>query len=61
MCAAGALRVQRGTTRQPDERRFGERVEHELREALGADGFAAAVAEGAELSVEEAVSRGLRI
>ena len=36
----------RGTTRQPDEQRFGERVEAELRAALGADGFAAARGRG---------------
>ena len=59
--AADQLREARGTTRQPDEQRFGERVEAELRAALGADGFAAALAEGGALELDEAVSLGLRI
>ncbi|MDA0168259.1 tetratricopeptide repeat protein [Solirubrobacter taibaiensis] len=59
--AAEQLREERGTTRQPDEQRFGERVEAELRAALGADGYAAAVAEGIALGLEDAVSLGLRI
>jgi predicted ATPase len=59
--AVGALREQRGTTRQPDERRFAERAEAELRAALGADGFAAAVAEGATLALDDVVRLGLAI
>jgi tetratricopeptide (TPR) repeat protein len=59
--AADALREERGTTRQPDEQRFGERIEAELRAALGPEGYAAALAEGARLGVDEAVSLGLRI
>ncbi|RKQ87271.1 putative ATPase [Solirubrobacter pauli] len=59
--AADALRETRGTTRQPDERRFGERVEAELRAALGTPGYEAAVAEGAALALDDAVSLGLRV
>ncbi|MDA0180143.1 tetratricopeptide repeat protein [Solirubrobacter phytolaccae] len=59
--AADALREARGTTRQPDERRFGERVEAELRAALGAPGYQEAVDAGAALALDDAVSLALRV
>ena len=50
-----------GTLRQPDERRFGERVEEQLQLTLGADGYTAATREGAGLSLDAAVALAARI
>ena len=58
--AAGALRAEAGATRQPDEVAFAARVEAALRDALGPEAFAAAVAEGAALPQAEAVALAYR-
>jgi predicted ATPase/DNA-binding SARP family transcriptional activator len=61
MGAAGALRAAAGAIRQPDEEAWAGRAREALREALGERAFAAAVAEGAGLSADDAVARALAI
>ncbi|HET6551290.1 MAG TPA: tetratricopeptide repeat protein, partial [Solirubrobacter sp.] len=59
--AAGALRAQAGAMRQPDNEAWAAATTAALTDALGADAFAAAVAEGAALETDDAVSRALAI
>ena len=53
-CASESQRI-----RQPDELAHQERVEAQLRAALGEADFAAALAEGAALPLEDAVKQAL--
>ena len=57
--AADQLRREAGAIRQPDETAFAAQVESTLRGALGDEGFAAAVAEGAAMPIEQAVKQAL--
>ena len=57
--AADQLRREAGAIRQPDETAFAAQVESTLRGALGDEGFAAAVAEGAAMPIEQAVRQAL--
>jgi tetratricopeptide (TPR) repeat protein len=61
MGAAAALRAEAGAIRQPDEEQWFIRAEAALRETLGEEAFRAAVAEGAALGADEAVTRALAI
>ena len=59
--AAAAARVSAGATRQPDEDVWVREVEAELRDALGADAYAAAVRAGETLDLRAAVARAVAI
>ena len=59
--AAAALRTEAGAIRRPDDEPFAAQVEATLRETLGPDAFAAGVAEGAALTLDDAVERALAI
>jgi tetratricopeptide (TPR) repeat protein len=59
--AAAAARAAAGAARQPDEDDWVREVEAELRDALGAEAFAAAVAEGGRLDLREAVDRAVAV
>jgi predicted ATPase/DNA-binding SARP family transcriptional activator len=59
--AAAAARVSAGAARQPDEDAWVLEIEAELRDALGADAFAAAVGEGERLDLRDAVARAVAI
>jgi hypothetical protein len=57
--AAGVLRASGGSQRQPDEEDWVADVVGGLRATLGADAYAAAEAEGAELDLADALDRAL--
>jgi tetratricopeptide (TPR) repeat protein len=59
--AAAALRAESGAIRRPDDEPFAAQIEGRLREALGPDAFAAGLAEGAALTLDDAVERALAI
>ena len=59
--AAAAARISAGATRQPDEDVWVREVEAELRDALGADAYAAAVRAGEALGLRAAVARAVAI
>jgi predicted ATPase len=59
--AAGATRHETGAARPPDDVAFAERVEAALHSALTPEAFAAGVAAGAALPLDEAVERALAI
>jgi tetratricopeptide (TPR) repeat protein len=59
--AAEAARAAAGSIRQPDETTWIETTTASLGDALGADAFEAALAEGADLPLEEAAERALAI
>ena len=59
--AADQLRIESNRIRQPDELAHQQLVEAKLQAALGADAFAAAVAEGAATPREDAVKLALEM
>ncbi|WP_051325175.1 BTAD domain-containing putative transcriptional regulator [Candidatus Solirubrobacter pratensis] len=59
--AAGALRAQAGTIRQPDDDAWFAPVGAALRESLGDDAFAAAVDAGAAMGTAAAIERALAV
>jgi hypothetical protein len=59
--AAGALRAQAGTVRQPDDDAWFAPIGAALRQALGEDAYAAAVEAGAEMGTAAAIERALTV
>jgi predicted ATPase/DNA-binding SARP family transcriptional activator len=59
--AAGALRAEAGTIRQPDDDAWFAPIAAELRDRLGEDAFAAAVDAGAAMGPAAAIERALAI
>jgi predicted ATPase/DNA-binding CsgD family transcriptional regulator len=61
LCFAETERVRLGRPRDVEDHAMCERAERGAREILGADGFAAALAEGRSLSLDEAIAAALTV